>query len=389
MITPSRSNRMQSVQMPVMGFVSDLMREHPDTISLGQGIVHYGPPKSALQVATQTMTSSDTHRYGYVLGRLDLRDALQEKLSVENQLDSGYEVVVTAGSNMAFFASLLAVTSPGDEVILLVPYYFNHEMATHIAGCTPVLISLNESLTPDIEALHEAITSRTRAIVTISPNNPTGIVYSPETLKSINRLCAKHGIYHISDEAYEYFVYDGAQHYSPGRDTGAHAHTISLFSMSKAYGMAGWRLGYMAVPPHILGDIRKIQDTNQICPAMLSQTVALAALEEGSSYCMQYMNSMAEVRKIVLQKLHSTRAPITVSHSDGAFYFFVSVDTSLDAKTLVTQLIKDHGVAVIPGDTFGMDQGTYLRIAYGALQPSTLNEAMDRLILGLETLTGG
>jgi len=388
MITPSRSDRMQSVQMPVMGFVSDLMRDHPDTISLGQGVVHYGPPDLALHAAARAIESSDTHRYGYVMGRLDLRNALAEKLSGENRLDPGYEVVVTAGSNMAFFASLLAVTTPGDEVILLVPYYFNHEMATRIAGCTPVLVSLTKSLTPDLNAIQQAITSRTRAIVTISPNNPTGIVYPPDTLKFINHLCAEHGIYHISDEAYEYFVFDGAKHYSPGNATGAHAHTISLFSMSKAYGMAGWRLGYMAIPPHILGDIRKIQDTNQICPAILSQTVALTALQEGSSYCMQYMNSMAEVREMVLKKLHAIQAPITVSHSNGAFYFFVSVDTSLDAKTLVTRLIQDHGVAVIPGDTFGMEHGTYLRIAYGALQPSTLDKAMDRLIIGMEKLAG-
>lgn len=388
MVTPTRSERMLSVQMPVMGFVADLMRNNPGTISLGQGVVHYSPPASALRAVEQAVTLPDTHGYGYVIGKPELRGACAQKLDTENKLDPGYEVVVTAGSNMAFFASLLAVTSPGDEVILLVPYYFNHEMATHIAGCTPVLVTLGDTLTPELDTIEQAITSRTRAIVTISPNNPTGIVYTPEILRAINDLCGAYGIYHMSDEAYEYFTFDGAQHYSPGSALGAHAHTISLFSMSKAYGMAGWRLGYMAVPPHILADIRKIQDTNQICPAMLSQVAALAALEEGSGYCRQYVRSMTDVRAVMLQRLRRIQAPITISPSDGAFYFLLSIDSKLDAKTLTTRLIQDYRVAVIPGDTFGVREGVYLRIAYGALKTSTLTEALDRLAKGLEMLTG-
>ena len=378
---------MLPVQMPIMGFVADLMRNNPGTISLGQGVVHYSPPASALKVATQAVTSADTHGYGYVIGRPELRKVCAQKLDTENQLDPGYEVVVTAGSNMAFFTSLLAITSPGDEVILLVPYYFNHEMATRIAGCSPVLVTLGDSLTPELDAIKHAITPRTRAIVTISPNNPTGIVYAPEMLRAINDLCVAHGIYHMSDEAYEYFTFDGAQHYSPGSAQGAHAHTISLFSMSKAYGMAGWRLGYMAVPPHILSDIRKIQDTNQICPAILSQVAALGALEEGSSYCRQYVCSMADMRAAILQRLRRIQAPVTISPSNGAFYFLLSVDSKLDAKMLTTRLIQDYRVAVIPGDTFGMEEGVHLRIAYGALNASTLTDALDRLSKGLEMLT--
>ena len=192
----------------------------------------------------------------------------------------------------------------------------------------------------------------------------------------------------MSDEAYEYFTFDGAVHYSPGSALGAHMHTISLFSMSKAYGMAGWRLGYMAVPPHILADIRKIQDTNQICPAMISQTMALAALEDGADYCKQYMDSMADVRTMVLESLSAVKAPVAVSPSEGAFYFLLSVETELDAKALTTRLIQEYGVAVIPGDTFGMTDGTYLRVAYGALQVSTLTEALNRLVKGLEALVG-
>ena len=382
----SQAQRMAAVQMPVMGFVADLMRENPGTISLGQGVVHYGPPQRALEAAHKAIELPQSHLYGYVIGQSGLREALAGKMLRENHLDPGFETVVTAGSNMAFFESVLAITDPGDEVILISPYYFNHEMAVRIASCTPVVVSCGPHLVPELDTLASAITPRTRAIVTISPNNPTGVVYSPALLGAINTLCAENGLYHISDEAYEYFTFEDTQHCAPGRASGAHAYTISLYSMSKAYGMAGWRLGYMAIPPHLLPAFRKIQDTNPICPSLISQAAAMAALEVGPAYCQSFLNSLAKVRTMVLEALQGLGDCVRVSSSNGAFYVFVEVDTPLDAKTLTARLIRDCRVAVIPGDTFGASHATYIRIAYGALQPDTLAEAMDRLCTGLTAI---
>ena len=380
------ARRMASVQMPVMGFVADLIRENPGTISLGQGVVHYPPPASAIRAAQEALHQPQTHGYGYVIGRHDLRARLAEKMSRENQLDPGFEVVVTAGSNMAFFESALAVTDPGDEIILIAPYYFNHEMAVRIAGCTPVIVQVGENYLPDFEDLEQAITRRTRAIVTVSPNNPTGVVYPPGLLRRINRLCGSNGLYHISDEAYEYFLFDEAEHLAPGACSGASDFTFSLYSMSKAYGMAGWRLGYMAIPPHLLSSVRKIQDTNPICPSLLSQAAAMAALEEDPAYCQQFLPLLAEVRMRVLEELGSLGPHVQVSSSNGAFYVFIRVDTELDAPSLTARLIREHKVAVIPGDTFGATGATYLRIAYGALQPDTLYDAIGRLCQGLHSI---
>lgn len=382
------ARRMASVQMPVMGFVADLIRENPGTISLGQGVVHYGPPAQALDAAREAIGRPGTHRYGYVIGRHDLREAFKDKMIRENKLDPGFEVIVTAGSNMAFFETALAITDPGDEVILVAPYYFNHEMGVRIAGCKPVVVEVEGNYLPDIDSLESAITDRTRAIVTVSPNNPTGVVYPPTLLRRINLLCASHGLYHITDEAYDYFVFDGEKHYSPGSAPGSYAHTVSLYSMSKAYGMAGWRLGYMAVPPGLLAPIRKIQDTNPICPSLVSQAAAMAALEEGFAYCDQFLAPMADVRRKVLRQLRALGPGIQVSPSTGAFYVFIRVETHLDAPTLTAQLIRDHKVAVIPGDTFGASKATYLRIAFGALQPETLMNAVGRLCSGLMKITG-
>ena len=182
---------------------------------------------------------------------------------------------------MGFVNAVLAITDPGDEIILNTPYYFNHEMAITMADCKAVCVPTDENYQLRPEPIEKAITTRTRAVVTISPNNPSGAVYPEKTLRQVNDLCRRHGIYHISDEAYEYFIYDGARHFSPGSIAGSSQHTISLFSLSKAYGFASWRIGWMVIPERLFRPIRKIQDTILICPPVISQWAAVGAMRVG------------------------------------------------------------------------------------------------------------
>jgi aspartate/methionine/tyrosine aminotransferase len=290
--------------------------------------------------------------------------------------------MVTAGGNMAFCHALDAITEPGDEVILNTPYYFNHEMAIRIAGCAPVCVATDAAYLPRPEALAAAITPRTRAIVTVSPNNPTGAVYPQGILTAVNELCASRGIYHISDEPYEYFTYGTARHFSPGSLPKAQAYTISLYSLSKAYGFAGWRIGYMAYPAHLEAAMLKIQDTELICPSVVTQVAAAAAMGAGRAYCEPYLKELAEVRALVLSQLRALAPRVKVPTADGAFYCFVKVDSAMDPMAVAERLIKEHKVAVLPGMTFGIE-GCYLRIAYGALQKATVAEGMGRLVKGL------
>src|SRR5262249_18275058 len=156
------------------------------------------------------------------------------------------------------------------ELVLQVPYYFNHEMAITMASCQPVLVPADSNYQLQPKLIRAAITKRTKAVVTVSPNNPTGAVYPEDALREVNQLCRDHGIYHIHDEAYEYFTYNGARHFSPGSIPGAEAYTISLYSLSKAYGFASWRIGYMVAPNHLIEAINKIQDTILICAPVIS-----------------------------------------------------------------------------------------------------------------------
>src|SRR5205814_413561 len=252
-------------------------------------------------------SNQDTHEYQDGFGTRALVSAIEEKLARDNGVDvgRGSRVMVTAGGNMAFVHAILAITRPGDEVILPVPFYFNHEMAIQMAGCTAVRVGTDDRYQLDVDAIRRAITPRTRAIVTVTPNNPTGAVYTEESLRQVSRECGERGLYHVCDEVYEYFTYGSARHVSPAAFAGAERYTISLYSLSKAYGFAGWRIGYMVYPERLHEAIAKVQDTVLVCPPVISQIAAVAAMEVGPAYCRQQVQEFADVRDIVMAELGS------------------------------------------------------------------------------------
>ncbi|MBO9999987.1 MAG: pyridoxal phosphate-dependent aminotransferase [Cyanobacteria bacterium SID2] len=380
--------RMQAVQSPIIPIVGELIRQHPGTISLGQGVVSYPPPPEATEKLTEFFNDRTNHLYQSVQGISPLLEVIEAKLQAENDIAITDEncIVVTAGGNMAFNNAVLAITQPGDEIVLQTPYYFNHEMAVMMAGCRRVLVNTDDRYQLRPEAIEHSITDKTRAVVTISPNNPTGAVYPEAALQTVNRLCRERGIYHIHDEAYEYFTYDGVKHVSPASFPNSAKHTISLFSLSKAYGFASWRIGYMVFPKVLLDAVKKIQDTILICPPVVSQYAALGALQVGKQYCEPQLQKLAAVRQLVLERLEALRDICSIEPSTGAFYVFLKVKTSIDSLTLVERLIREYRVAAIPGTTFGMEDGCYLRVAYGALQKETVEAGIDRLVRGLRSI---
>ena len=294
---------------------------------------------------------------------------------------------------MAFLNAILAICDVGDEVILLSPYYFNHEMAVTIAGCKPVVVPTDpRTYQPRVDAIRAAITPRTRAVVTISPNNPTGVVYPEPVLREINVLCNEYGIYHIHDEAYEYFTWpDAPAHFTPAAIADGERHTICLYSLSKSYGFASWRIGAMLVPADLFEAVRKIQDTILICAPVVSQYAALGCLvDAGPAYCREHLKSIGAVREVVLEQLDSLGDRMEVAPAGGAFYAFLRVrGTMHSSMEVVESLIRDHGVAVIPGSTFGVDEGAdgcTLRVSYGALRRESVVEGMGRLVRGLRSL---
>lgn len=386
---PDNSLRMRSVQAPVVPEIAELIHRHPGTISLGQGVAWYGPPDRAFEAARAHMEHPENQLYTRVEGIQALRDAIRIKLRDDNdiELSDSLGLVVTAGANMGFLNAIMAIADPGDEIILLAPYYFNHEMTVTMLGCRPCVVETDDNYHPVPEAIEAAITAKTRAVVTISPNNPTGAVYSRNQLTAINRLCRERGIYHISDEAYEYFNFTGSPHYSVGSETGAHEHTISLFSLSKSYGFAAWRIGYMVFPRHLAAAILKVQDSNLICAPTVSQYAALGALQTGREYCLSKQRIIADNRAYALSVIENLSPVTGKPGADGAFYLFLGIDSQISDVELSQRLVREHGVAVIPGSPFGISRGCYLRLSYGALPTDKFELAMERLAKGLISVT--
>jgi aspartate/methionine/tyrosine aminotransferase len=378
---------MEAVLSPVIPRVGALMRRRPDCLSLAQGMVPWGPPPSVAAAVVEALASGDAalDRYGAMAGEPAVLESVRRELAEHRGLDlDGSALLLTAGSNMAFHAVAQVLCDPGDEVLLPLPWYFNHVMAIQLAG--GVAVPVEAGAVPDPEILAAAIGPRTRAIVTVSPGNPSGLVTPPEVLRTINALCAARGLVHISDEAYADFVHGAVPHHSPGSAAGSGAHTVSLFSLSKSHGMAGWRLGLAAVPAPLLESLAKVQDTVLICPPRLTQIAAAAALAVSPSWVAERVAELRPRRRQLLDALAAARADgLAVgltAEPDGAFYALVEVPWAGDEDALLEHLVLTHGVAALPGGAFGRPAAAgraVLRLSYGMLQPAELAEALRRL----------
>ncbi|MBA3478706.1 MAG: aminotransferase class I/II-fold pyridoxal phosphate-dependent enzyme [Lautropia sp.] len=382
--------RMAAVDMPIIPVIAGLVRANPGTISLGQGVVNYGPPVDVAAALQPLQERPALHKYQAVSGMPELVEALRQKLRVENGIDdqAGTELMVSAGSNMAFLQAVLAVSDPGDEVILPSPYYFNQEMALTMVGCRAVMVPTDQDFQLDLAALEAAITPHTRAIVTVSPNNPTSAVYPQGELAAVNALCKAHGLYHFSDEAYEYFCYDGARHFSAASLPGAAGHTLSFYSFSKGFGMASWRVGYLLYPAHLFEAMNKAQDTNLICAPVVSQLVALAATRAGRPAVAAHLASLDRVRLLVHQRLQTLGSLVSFVPTQGAFYVLLRLPAVADPLAFNRTMIERFKVATIPGFAFGLEPaaGNYQRLSFGALEPSAVAEGVDRFIAAVKAL---
>ncbi|MCL4744516.1 MAG: aminotransferase class I/II-fold pyridoxal phosphate-dependent enzyme [Burkholderiaceae bacterium] len=379
------SARISAVDAPIIPTISAMVRANPGTISLGQGVVSYGPPADAIAALPGLLADPQLHKYQAVAGIAPLVEAIEAKLRDENAIEvQGHSAtMVTAGSNSAFLTAVLAVADPGDEFILPMPYYFNQEMALRMCGCTPVLVATLASGQLDVDAIEAAITPRTRAIVTVSPNNPTGAVYPQADLRRVNALCAARELYHFSDEAYEYFCYDGARHFSPGSIPGAQAHTLSFFSFSKNYGMASWRVGYVVYPRALDEAMHKVQDTNLICAPVVSQLLAREALRRGRAIVAPRVAALEQVRAQVHASLGALEGLAGFAPTAGAFYVLVRLPGIEDPLEFNRAMTERHRVATIPGFAFGLRDtrsANYQRLSYGALDAATVAEGVQRFV---------
>ena len=388
-------DRVRSVAMPPIDALNTHMTqmnaEGGDVISLGQSVPFFGPPPQMLDAVREALDSFGPrlHTYGPDAGIPELRESLAIKLRDFNgvSFDPGTQLLVTPGSNQAFMVVMTTILEPGDEVAIASPYYFNHHMAIELCGGVVREIHLSEEdgFQMTMEDVEEALTERTRAVVIISPNNPTGTVYRPEEIATITRELTERGIYVISDDAYEVFCYDEARHTSMAGLSDSVDNIITLGSLSKTFGMTGWRIGYIAASAELCRQALKVQDAMAICAPIISQVAATAALDQMPEYPLGMIAELDERRSI----LENTLDKITALHwnkTDGALFAMVRADVGGEDRELAWEILDRAEVLTVPGSAFGKQWEGYLRISYGCSPRDRYEEALSRLVEYFERL---
>ncbi|KAE9616140.1 hypothetical protein Lal_00017116 [Lupinus albus] len=383
------SRRALETNMPIMVQMQELLRGAKNAVSLAQGVVYWQPPKQALEKVKELVWEPSISRYGADEGIPELRAALVKKLRLENNLHKS-SVMVTAGANQAFVNLVLTLCDAGNSVVMFAPYYFNAYMSFQMTGVTNILVGPGspETLYPDADWL-EKILSETKPVpklvTVVNPGNPSGTYIPEPLLKRIADLCKNAGSWLLVDNTYEYFMYDGLKHTCVEGN-----HIVNIFSFSKAYGMMGWRVGYIAYPSEVEGlgtQLLKVQDNIPICASIISQYLALYSLELGPEWVRERVETLVKNREIVLEAL-SPLGEGSVKGGEGAIYLYAKLPEGrgYDDFEVVHWLANRHGVAVIPGSACGSCGN--LRISFGGLTESDCKAAAERLKNGLEELVG-
>ncbi|OAY76383.1 Aspartate aminotransferase [Ananas comosus] len=382
------AKRALETDMPVMVQIQELVRGAKDVMSLAQGVVYWQPPDQALNKVKEIVWDPSTSRYGGDEGLPELREALIEKLRRENKL-TNCSVMVTAGANQGFVNLVLTLCDAGDSVVMFAPYYFNAYMSFQMTGIKNILVGPSDpnTLQPDVVWLEETLSGKDnkpvpKLVTVVNPGNPSGAYIPEPILLKISDLCRNAGAWLVVDNTYEYFMYDGLKHTCIEGD-----HIVNLFSFSKAYGMMGWRVGYIAYPtevPGLAAQLLKVQDNIPICASIIGQRLALYSLEVGPEWIRERVQNLVKNRELLVKAL----APLgegAVKGGEGAIYLWAKLpDKYSDDFEVVRWLVNRHGVVVIPGSASG-GQG-FIRISFGGLKEENCELAAERLRKGLEEL---
>jgi aspartate aminotransferase len=359
------SSRIEQVSISGIREVFEAAGE--DAINLGLGQPDFPTPDHARQAAVDAIQAGDTDAYTSNKGTRELREAISAKYDRDYGLDVDPEhVIATAGGSEALHIALEAHVDPGEEVVSPDPGFVSYEALTHIAGGAPKPVPLREDLTLDPATVEDAITDDTAAFVVNSPANPTGAVQSPGDMREFARIADEHDVLCISDEVYEYIVFDG-EHRSP-LEFAETDNVVVVSACSKSYSMTGWRLGWVTGSDRRIERMLRAHQYGQACATAASQYAAEAALSGPQDAVDEMVSAFEERRDVLLDGLAD--AGLDCPTPQGAFYAMPTVPEGW------TDEVIDRGVVVVPGEAFG-DHGTgYARISY-AVNVETLKEALE------------
>lgn len=355
-------------------------------VNLAQGFPDFDPPAELIEAAARAMREGH-NQYAITWGAPRLRQAIVEKLSWYNGIDLDPEahLTVTCGATEAMMATLLAVVDPGDEVIIFEPFYENYGPDALLSGAVPRYVALNLD-DPDCgfdpAALRAAFSERTKAIIINTPHNPTGKVFTRSELELIAECCQRFNVLAVTDEVYEHLLYDGRTHLSIASLPGMAERTVTINSLSKTYSVTGWRVGWTAIKNEaVTTGIRRAHDFLTVGAAAPLQEAGAVALGFPRTYYTQIAAMYERKRDLALRILRGAGFKCLVPH--GAYYIMADISAFGDADDVAfsRMLVKDRGVATVPGSSFYHEPQLgrrFIRFAYPK-RDETLSAVESRL----------
>ena len=377
------SNRVSQIPKSAIHEMTRLSKEVDDVAFLSWAKPTAGTPEHIREAAIAAIRNGQVGGYSENAGLVNLREVIVEKLRRDNDVEADIsQILVTVGAIEGLSAAIMAIIDPGDEVLLFTPTYSTHIRQVVIASGKPVLVPTIEEdgFALDFDAIRKAITPKTKAIICCSPNNPTGTVLSEKELRELAALALQHNLMIITDEAYEYFIYDGHEHFSLASIPEMKEHVVSCYTFTKTYAMTGWRIGYLHADETLIPQITKAHIPFAICAPVVSQYAALAALEGPQDCVSEFRTHYLAARNLMCERLGDLDSIFAYQKPDGSYLMFpkILLEEGRDSMTFCKSLLKNGKVSTTPGIAFGPSGESHLRLSF-CVSLDEINKAFDRI----------
>lgn len=384
---PELSRRVQTFTDSVIRRMTRINDMTPGSINLSQGFPDFDPPKEILE-ALKAAAEHGPHQYSITFGAKNFRDALADMYTKKwnRPIDPDKEIVVTCGGTEAMMAAMMTVCNPGDKVAVFSPFYENYGADAILSGADPIYIPL---VPPDFHydraVLEQAFRDGAKALILCNPSNPCGKVFTMGEMEEIAELAKRYDAFVITDEVYEYIIYDGNRHISMAALPGMYERTITCSSLSKTYSMTGWRLGYLIGPERVIEAAKKVHDFLTVGAAAPLQEAAVTGLKFGPEYYEWLKDLYTEKRDYLCGRLEQMGLPHTTPQ--GSYFVLVNISGFLERPEFsgwtdlefCEWMIKKYGVAAVPGSSFFKEPvNNYIRLHFSRGK-ETLKMAADRL----------
>jgi len=377
------SQRVSQMKKSAIHEMTRLSKQYEDVAFLSWAKPTSGTPDHIREGAISAIQKGVTDGYSPTDGIPELREEIAKKLRRDNNIQADpSEVMVSVGAIEGLADAVMAVIDPGDEVILPTPTYSTHIRQVLLASGKPVTIPLIEEkgFAWDMDRVKDSITPKTKAIMYCSPSNPTGTVFPEQELRQIADIALKNNLMIITDEAYEYFVFDDHKHFSIGSIPELKKNCISTFTFTKTYAMTGWRIGYVHADQEVIQHIRKAHIPFAICAPVVSQYAALAALQ-GSQKCVQdFYDHYLRTRNLMCDRLDQLDSVFEYQKPGGSYLMFpkVLVEEGKDSLAFCKKLLTEIQVSATPGIAFGPTGESHIRLSF-CVEEDMINKAFDRM----------